>query len=482
MQPDEPLLYSAGEKDVILLPTAEHCNNETALRQIPHVDKLMKNKIITDSGIYRHEAADAVRETLAELRDKLKKGETDKVPGEDVLAQKAVSLAQKHERKNIIRVINATGVILHSNLGRACLSAAAAKAAMEAAGAYCTLEYDLETGARGSRTGCIEERLQAVTGCEASLIVNNNAAAVLLILSGLARGGNVIVSRGELVEIGGGFRIPEIITQCGCQLREVGTTNKTRLADYAGAIDADTRALLKIHTSNYKLIGFTESVTVKELSGLAKSKGLTLIEDIGSGALTDLMRYGINDEPLAATSLEDGADIVSFSGDKLLGGPQCGVILGREKLIKALKTHPLYRALRADKMTIAAMEATLRIYADQPLAEREIPVLSMLSLTADELRSRAEKLRDKISQCGGSAEVVQAKSAAGSGSVPGLELDSYAIAPVSEKSASRIERELRELPVPIIGHIEKDRLLLDVRTIFESDYDYIADSLARITP
>ena len=455
--------------------------NESPLRQIPNVDRLMKNEIIAGCGLYRHEAADAVRETLALLREKLKAGETDIVPEDDEIARSAVRLALTRVRESIIRVINGTGVILHSNLGRACLSEAAANAAREAAGAYCTLEYDLENGSRGSRTGFAEQRLRAITGCEASLLVNNNAGAVLLILTGIARGGNVIVSRGELVEIGGGFRIPEIMAQCGCRLREVGTTNKTRLSDYAGAIDSDTRALLKVHTSNFKLVGFTQSVTVNDLAELGKQHGIPVIEDIGSGALTDLQRYGISGEPSAADSLACGADIVSFSGDKLLGGPQCGIILGRGELIAMLRSHPLYRALRTDKMTIAALEATLRAYADVPAAEREIPVLAMLSATPDALRSRAERLNDDILKRGGSSEIVPAKSAAGSGSVPGLGLDSLAISPISEKNASKLDSELRAMPVPIIGRIEKDRLLLDVRTMFESDYDYIADSVARIT-
>ena len=454
---------------------------EELLRRIPNVDRLMKNPIITGCGAYRHEAADAVRDTLAGLREKLKNGEAGDVPDDDEIARCAARLALARARTGLLRVVNGTGVILHSNLGRACLSDAAANAARDAAGSYCTLEFDLENGMRGSRTGCAEGRLRSITGCEASLIVNNNAAAVLLILSGIARGGNVIVSRGELVEIGGGFRIPDIMAQCGCVMREVGTTNKTRLSDYADAIDADTRALLKIHPSNFKLIGFTESAAVKELASLGEKHGIPVIEDIGSGALADLQRYGINGEPFAESSLADGADIVSFSGDKLLGGPQCGIVLGRVEYISALKKHPLYRALRADKMTIAALEATLRVYADLPAAEREIPVLTMLSLTSDALKERAETLCGEIRLRGGRAEAVPAKSAAGSGSVPGLELGSYAIAPISEKSAGKMERELRMLEVPIIGHIEKDRLLLDVRTMFESDFSYIADAVAQVT-
>ena len=447
------------------------------LKKIPHVDKLMKHKIITDSGVYRHEAAEAVREVLAKLREKILAGEIDDVPDEDELAQNAVDLAAGYSRRGIRRVINGTGVILHSNLGRANLSKAAAQAAADAASSYCTLEYDPEKGARGSRTACVEDHLNKLTGSEASLVVNNNAAAVLLILSAVAGGGNVIISRGELVEIGGGFRVPDIISQCGGTLREVGTTNKTRLADYENAIDADTKALLKVHTSNFKIMGFTESVTVKELAALGKSRGIPVVEDIGSGALTDMRKYGIHDEPYATESLKNGADIVSFSGDKLLGGPQCGIVLGKKTYISAMKKHPLYRALRVDKMTIAALEATLRVYADPVAAEREIPVLSMISLSEEALRLRAEELCKGIHQYGGNAGIVSVKSVAGGGSVPGLELTSYAVAPACKESAAVMDQRLREFEIPVIGYIEDDRLLLDVRTINEDDFQHIINAI-----
>jgi len=456
-------------------------SDESLLRRIPHVDRLLKNGILTGSGVYRHEAADAVRDVLAELREKLITGEAESVPGEDEIARNAAELAGKRARRNVSRVVNGTGVILHSNLGRACLSKAAAQAAFNSAASYCTLEYTVEEGARGSRTARIEEYLRAITGCEAALVVNNNAAAVLLILTVIARGGNVVVSRGELVEIGGGFRIPDIMAQCGCTLREVGTTNKTRLSDYRNAIDGETRALMKIHTSNFRIAGFTESVELEDLIGLGGQHGVPVIEDIGSGALVDLRKYGLYGEPTPAQSLKSGIDSVSFSGDKLLGGPQCGIVLGREVYIAAMKEHPLYRALRVDKMTVSALEATLRVYADLNAAERDIPVLSMLSATEETLRSRAERLCGEIIRMGGNAEAVQAKSVAGGGAVPGLELDSYAVAPSGGKSAAEYELQLRGQTVPIIGHIEEGRLLLDIRTMFEEDYDYIAQVVAGIT-
>jgi len=454
---------------------------EEILRQIPHVDKLMKNGIITGSGLYRHEAVEAVRLVLAKLREDLISGDIECVPEDDEIAEIAVEQVLKNARKNVRKVINGTGVILHSNLGRACMSGAAARAASNAAASYCTLEYDVETGSRGERTAHADRYLRDLTGCEASLIVNNNAAAMLLILTSIAQGGNVVVSRGELVEIGGGFRVPDIIEQCGCVLREAGTTNKTRLGDYSAAIDENTRALLKIHTSNFKIVGFTDSVALGELATLGKSRGIPVIEDIGSGALLDIRRYGLYGEPFAADSIKNGADIVCFSGDKLLGGPQCGIILGREKYISAMKKHPLYRALRTDKMTIAALEATLRVYADPNAAEREIPVLSMLSTNSEELRYRAEELCREIARHGGAAEVIRTKSVAGGGSVPGLELDSFAISPAGDRSADSYERELRIRDIPVIGRIEEGRLLLDLRTMFEEDFEYIAETVAGIT-
>jgi len=452
-------------------------------KQIPQVDKLMQHELITNCEVYRHEIVEAVRDVLTDLREGLKMGKVDKIPCDDDIAKKAVDLTGKRarEQKSIRRVINGTGVILHSNLGRASLSKAAAKEAIEAVSSYCTLEYDVEKGKRGNRANGIEKYLQNLTGCESSLIVNNNAAAVLLILSAIASDGNVIVSRGELVEIGGGFRVPDIISQCGCELREVGTTNKTRIADYKAAINKKTRAILKVHTSNFKVVGFTESVSINELATLGKSLNIPVIEDIGSGALVDVQKYGLHDEPIVKESLKNGADIVSFSGDKLLGGLQCGIILGQKKYIEAMKKHPLYRAFRVDKMTIAVIEATFRVYADLSLAEREIPVLSMLSISEDALRLRAEKLKIEIEKNGDTVEILKTKSVAGGGAVPGLELKSYAIVLKNTVSAEKLDKKLREQSVPIIGRIENDRLLLDVRTIFEDDFEYVANAVANVS-
>jgi len=458
-------------------------NKNDLLKQIPHVDKVLQHEDVLTCKVYRNEAAEAVRCVLAELRERIKTGAVSTVPGLDELARSAAELAVNHKSasKDVRRVINATGVILHSNLGRACLSKAAAEAVVEASSSYCTLEYDVVKGERGNRTGGARKYLREITGCESSLVVNNNAAAVLLILSSIASEGNVIVSRGELVEIGGGFRVPDIIAQCGCELREVGTTNKTRLSDYEKAIDKNTRAILKVHSSNFKVVGFTESVTVTELASLGKKHKIPIIEDIGSGALVDMQRYGLSDEPLAKESLKNGADIVSFSGDKLLGGLQCGIILGSDIYISKMKEHPLYRAFRVDKITIAALEATLRVYGDKRTAEKDITVLSMLKITEDDLKQRAQGICDEIIKCGGAAEVISVKSVAGGGAVPGLELASYAVMPTGKESTEKMEQQLRNLPVPIIGYIEDDRLLLDVRTMFEDDFEYIVSSVTAVT-
>jgi len=453
------------------------------LKKIPQVDKLMQNKFITDCGVYRHEVAEAVRIKLEKLREGIKAGTVEFIPDEDEIAKNAVELAVERVKtdKDVRRVINGTGVILHSNLGRACLSKAAAETVVEAASSYCTLEYDLEKGERGNRTAGVEKYLSDITGTESSLIVNNNAAAVLLILSAIASDGNVLVSRGELVEIGGGFRVPDIISLCGCELREVGTTNKTRITDFETAIDKSTKAILKVHSSNFKIVGFTESVSIGELASLGKKHRIPVIEDIGSGALIDVKRYGLKNEPLAKESLRDGADIVSFSGDKLLGGLQCGIILGSEKYISAMRKHPLYRAFRVDKITIAALEATLRVYGDFQVAERDIPVISMLSMSLDSLRLRAEKLCNEINNNGGEVKVIKTKSVAGGGAVPGLELESYAISISSKESTDKLGQKLRFLPVPIIGRIEENRLLLDVRTMFEDDFNYIIKAVVEIS-
>jgi len=454
---------------------------ENLLRKIPHMDKLIKHEIIADCGFYRHEITEAVRDVLSDVRETLISGKSESVPKDEEIALRATYLASKRAQKCMRRVINGTGVILHSNLGRACISQKAASAAYDAATSYSTLEYDTKKGERGSRTSRIEKFLCEITEAKSALVVNNNAAAVLLTLTSIASGGNIIVSRGELVEIGGSFRVPDIIELCGSKLKAVGTTNKTKVSDYESSVDEYTKAILKVHTSNFKVVGFTESASVKELAKLGKSNNIPVIEDIGSGALIDMGRYGITDEPLVRERLKNGADIVTFSGDKLLGGPQCGIILGSKKCVDRMRQHPMYRALRCDKMTIAALEATLRVYFDPRLAEMEIPVLQMLSASESELHEKAKRLCGEIEKCGGRAETEETKSVAGGGAVPGLELNSYAVAPQGKLSASALESKLRKMEVPIIGRIEDDKFLLDVRTIFEDDFEYISGAIVSVT-
>jgi len=321
----------------------------------------------------------------------------------------------------------------------------------------------------------VESVLCHITGAEAAMVVNNNAAAVLLILSALGSGGEVITSRGELVEIGGSFRVPDIMEQCGCRLREVGTTNKTHLRDYRAAIGEETRALLKVHTSNYRIVGFSESVPLADLVALGRETGLPVIEDLGSGCLIDLNQLGIRDEPTVMDSVKAGVDIISFSGDKLLGGPQAGIIIGREDLIRQLKRHPLTRAMRVDKMTLAALEATLRTYLDPVRAMEEIPTLRMLAVLPQELRLKANMLCALLQERNADAQVIEDWDQVGGGSVPCQMLKAYVVAVTPGKiSVDRLERMLRTLPRPIIGRISHDRYLLDVRTLWEEDFPYIA--------
>ena len=347
---------------------------ENLFRSIPRVDELLGRDELKVSALPPVLLRESVREELDALRDEVRGG-LSALPETGILCARILARAEEKQLPTLRSVINATGVTLHTNLGRACLSERAANAAAEAARGYSTLEYDVENGCRGSRYQLVEALLCRLTGAEAAMAVNNNAAAVLLILSALAGGGEVIASRGELVEIGGSFRIPEIVAQCGCKLCEVGATNKTHRRDYEAAIGEQTRALLKVHTSNYRIVGFTESVPREELAEIAHGHGLPLIEDLGSGAIVDLEPFGIRGEPTVQRSLHAGVDVASFSGDKLLGGPQAGLIVGKREYIERIKKHPLARALRLDKMTLAALHATLSAYLDAEIAVREIPTL-----------------------------------------------------------------------------------------------------------
>ncbi len=452
--------------------------DKALLRNIPRVDELLAPVRALCPNASSAVVTAAVRRTLDALREDILSGAARELPGRDALCTLAAAYVRGAETPSLRPVINATGVVLHTNLGRACLSERAAKAAADAAAHYSTLEYDVESGERGSRSAHVEALLCRLSGAESALVVNNNAAAVLLLLTAQAAGGEVIVSRGELVEIGGSFRVPDIMVACGAVLREVGTTNKTRAADYAAAIGENTRALMKVHTSNYRVVGFTESADRAELAALAHSHGLPFFEDLGSGSLFDLETLGIHGEPTVQGSVRAGVDVVTCSGDKLLGGPQAGILVGKKRYIDALKRHPLTRALRVDKLTLAALEATLRAYADGT-AENTLPTLAMLAAPPDTLRERAEILCARLAEKGVCAEAVSEEDAVGGGSVPTQTLPGYAAAVTPR--ACRVDElaaRLRQREVPVVARIAHERLLLCVRTLRADELDALAAAVA----
>ena len=445
------------------------------LRNLPKVDILCQSPALKEiRETYGEKAVtEAVRQVIASLRQEILAGKLTALPAEDFLCSQIREVAVRNGLPSLRTVINGTGIILHTNLGRACLSEKAAQAAADAARRYSNLEYDISAGQRGTRYAHVEDLLCKITGAESALVVNNNAAAVLLVLSALTQGGQVIVSRGELVEIGGSFRVPEIMEACGAQLKEVGATNKTHLRDYERAISENTKALMKVHTSNYRIVGFSETPALADLVKLGHAHGLPVLEDLGSGCLVNLSDYGIHDEPSVQDSLKAGVDIVSFSGDKLLGGPQAGIILGKKAYMDKLKKHPLTRAMRVDKMTLAALEATLRSYeSGHP---EEIPVLEMLSASPEALKAKAEKLTALMAEAGIPVSLVPVQGQVGGGSVPNQSLPSYAAALSGNVNA--LEEKLRLGLHPIIGRIHNDLYLLDVRTLWEEDFPIIVDAV-----
>ncbi len=378
---------------------------------------------------------------------------------------------QREAAPGVRRVINTTGVILHTNLGRAPLSEPARQAIADEASRYCTLEYDLGKGTRGRRGGRVEQLLAELTGAEAALVVNNCAAAALLVLSVLARDSETIVSRGELVEIGGDFRVPDVMAASGTRMIEVGTTNRTRLSDYGKAIGDQTRLIMRVHTSNYRIVGFTNTPTLAELAELAHNARLYLYEDAGSGALVDFAAYGLTGEPLISESIAAGADVVSFSGDKLLGGPQAGLVVGRASAIESLRKHPLYRALRADKLALAALEATLAAHR-RGASFNELPALRMIAVTYDEIEQRAgsflSRLRDKTD--GLTIQLIEGESAIGGGSAPTTHPKTKLIAlSHSRLSTETIEEALRHSNPPVIARIGEGKVLLDLRTVAQNE-------------
>jgi L-seryl-tRNA(Ser) seleniumtransferase len=380
-------------------------------------------------------------------------------------------------RPSLRPVINATGVVLHTNLGRAPLPAAAVAAIQEIAGGYSNLEYDLAAGERGSRYGHCVALLREITGCEDALVVNNCAAALILVVDTFARDREVIVSRGELVEIGGSFRIPDIMRRGGARLVEVGTTNRTHLADYGSAITPDTGAIIKVHRSNFSITGFTAEVSAAQLSALGKEKGVPVAHDLGSGLLIPLDEFGLRDEPTASDALRNGADVVTLSGDKLLGGPQAGIMLGKAAVIEKLRTNPLARALRVDKLTIAALGATLALYRDRTVALRDIPVLAMLTAPPESLQARAQGIAAALRKRGVRCDVVASESSVGGGSFPNAALPSFAVA--LDGIAELLEKSLRAADPAVIGRIRDGKLLLDVRSVQPREDEALVGAVAK---
>lgn len=460
------------------------------LRQLPAVDHILQHPLLRELSRENYKMVLALtRQVLDDWRLKIKGGATV-LPDPGRLAREIENRYHEAGRSSLRPVINATGVVLHTNLGRAILSPAAREAALTAAGRYTNLEFDLEKGQRGSRYSHVTGLLKELTGAEDALVVNNNAAAVLLALSTLAAGRETIISRGQMVEIGGSFRVPEVMVQSGTRLVEVGTTNKTYLHDYEGAIGPETALLLKVHPSNYRIHGFTKEVTSAELVELGRRVGVPVMEDLGSGVLIDLEAYGITGEPTVQAEINQGVDVVTFSGDKLLGGPQAGIIVGRRDLVAAMARHPLTRALRVDKMTLAALEATLRVYRNPERAVKEIPTLAALVALPQELRNRAEELQKLLSSVLGSRARVglaATTSQAGGGSLPVTELPSWAVTIRPEQGgAAGLVAALRRTEPPVLARVQDDILLLDVRTLLPGEGEELAramvQALERVVP
>src|SRR5260221_4090148 len=456
------------------------------LRQIPSVDELLAQPrlMALSKRVDRNLVVEVARAVLADLRGRIAEDSNWTAISLDGASVEELISAQVEKilSRSLQPVINATGVILHTNLGRAPLTESVVREFRRSATQYSNLEYDLEAGARGKRDVHTGELLTRLTGAEASIVVNNCAAAVLVTLAALARGGEVIVSRGELIEIGDGFRIPEIMEQSGAVLREVGTTNRTRIADYENAINEKTCVILRVHPSNFTVSGFTEKPEVAELIALGQRTRLPVVEDLGSGCLVDLSPVGIN-EPTARESVEAGFSLVLFSGDKMLGGPQAGIIAGKKELVQKVRRHPLFRALRVDKLTIAAMEATLHAYLRG--AWKEIPALRMMQMSFEEISARTDAfyrtLSAKIANADAEVEIGDGRSLVGGGSTPAQSLPTRVIGFASARhSASELEVRLRTGATPVVARIEEERLLIDLRTVFPEQESALAEALAQV--
>ena len=433
----------------------------TSLRDLPSVEQLLQQADLLIREYGRPLTLDALRFILGEARARFQSNPGTNLPTNDEILTQAETHLTSWTASTLRPVINATGVILHTNLGRAPLSKATIAAMKEAAENYSTLEYDLEKGQRGSRLLHAEAILQKRTGAEAAVVVNNNASAVLLVLSALANKKRVIISRTQLVEIGGGFRVPDVMKQSGAKLVEVGTTNKVRLSDYKEALEEPTALVMRAHRSNFRIVGFTEEPELKAVADLAHQANVFVVDDLGSGALLDTAKYGLAHEPTVQESLAAGVDLVCFSGDKLLGGPQAGIIIGKKVLIDKIKKHPLARAVRADKTCLAGVSATLLHYLKDE-AERDVPIWRMMALTPEQVRARADAWREAL----GMGEVVSSESTVGGGSLPEESLPTYVLA-LNVRSTDTFQKRLREADPPVIARVENDTILFDPRTVLD---------------
>ena len=455
------------------------------LRKLPKVDILLNDKsiqtLVAECG--RGVVVKCIREELDRVRALALSGKEKEA--EEALEKFVYLVKEKVSEETaypLRKVINATGIILHTNLGRAPLGKVHLDAISQAICGYSNLEYDLETGKRGKRFTHYADLISKIAGTEGAIAVNNNAASLTLIFGALSKGKEVIVSRGEAIEIGGKFRIPEVIEQSGAILKEVGTTNKTRISDYEDAINENTGALLKVHTSNYKVIGFTEEVTLEQLVELGEKYNLPVIMDVGSGVLVDLEKYGLAHEPTVQEQVKKGADLVCFSGDKLLGGPQAGIIVGKKEAVQKLEHYPLMRAIRLDKCAIAALAATFKEYLDENRAVKNIPVLHMIARPLEELKEQAEELSAGLTECAAAEiQVEESESMVGGGSLPGEILASYAVTIQTDKmSCETLMEKMRAYEIPVIGHIKEDKVWLDMRTVMPEDVEILKKCLHEI--
>ena len=454
------------------------------LSQIPAINKiLLLDEIKELINTYTEVAIkSAIKQYIEEIKQAILNEELSEVPSLSKIVGEVARIVEKEDKNSLRRVINATGTILHTNLGRSLLSEKIKENIESVAFNYSNLEFDIDNKKRGSRYVHLIDIIKKLTGAEDVLVVNNNAAAVLLTLNTLVKDQEIIVSRGELVEIGGAFRIPEIIKLSGGVPVEVGTTNKTHLKDYENAITEETGALLKVHTSNYKILGFTESVSNEEISYLARENELVSINDLGSGQFIDFSRFGLPYEPTVKEILDSGIDIVTFSGDKLLGGPQAGIIVGKKKYIEKMKKNQLTRALRVDKMTLASLEATLKLYLDEKEALEHIPTLHMISLSKERLFGKADVLKTKLSSLDFDIRIEEDKAEVGGGSYPASYLESVAVKLTHRKlHATEIERKLLEVEIPIITRIKDNSIILDMRTLRTREFDIVKAALEEVT-